>query len=201
VPKINWGGADEDELITVEDIETAEEGYAQYVGDMPPGGVYRFMWRRAKYQEFSSGNQGLNVLLLLDGSWKPGHKKYDGCPLWDRVVMTKASSAFVKAFTRALGVSAEDLLKRCIVDEDNIVTKIGKKTINEDIRLYVAVRVGEYNDTPRLEISGTGYQVVEAEEADEEPAEEAKPAAKGKATKAAKGKAGKSKADDDEPPF
>ena len=199
MPKVNWDAADEDEQLTAEDIDNADESGGQYAGDIPPGGVYRFNWRRAKYTQFGTGNQGLNVLLLLDGSWKSNHEKYNGCPLWDRVVMTKGAAAFVKAFARALGVSAEDLISRVVVDEDGVVTKIGKKVINEDIQLYVAVRRGSYNEEPRLEIAGTGYQIVEADEkdADEAPA---KPAAKGKATaKAGKGK--KSKADDEEPPF
>jgi len=206
MPKVNWAGADEDELITAEDIDEAEDGYQAYTGDVPPGGVYRFKIRRARYAEFNSGNQGLNVLMLLDGSWKSAHRKYDGCPLWDRVVMTKASAAFVKAFAAGIGVSASDLVSKVIVDEDGVVTKIGRQVL-EDKTVYVAVKPGEYNGTERLEVAGTGYQIVETDDEPDEDGdeEEARPASKPAKTAAKKATAkagkGKSKADDDEPPF
>lgn len=209
MPKINWAGADEDELITADDIDSAEDGYQAYTGDVPPGGVYRFNWRRGMYAEFNSGNQGLNVLWLLDGSWKSAHRKFEGCPLWDRVVMTKASAAFVKAFAAGIGVSASDLVGKVVVDEDGTVTKIGRKTMNEDVAVYIAVKPGEYNNVTRLEVAGTGYQIVETDDEPDEPdEEEARPASKpAKTAKTAAKKAtakagkGKSKADDDEPPF
>lgn len=212
MPKISWAAADEDDLLTAEDIDEAEEGFKPYAGEIPTGGVYRFKWRRAKYKEFGSGNQGLEVLLLLDGSWKPTHRKFDGCPLWDRVVMTKGAAGFVKAFAAALGVSSSDMTSRVVVDEDGIVTKIGKRTIDEDIELYVAVKRGSYNDEPRLEIAGTGYVVLETDddEPDDDGDDEAAPppkkstakaaATKGKATAGAKGR-NRATADDDEPPF
>lgn len=206
MPKINWSGADEDELLTAEDIEGAEEGYQTYAGDLPPGGVYRFKIQRAKYTEFQSRNQGLNIRMELDGSWKREHAKYDGAPLWDRVVMTRAAASFVKAFAAAIGVSAADMINKVIVDEDGYVTKIGRVSL-EGKTVYVAVKRGSYNEEPRLEIAGTGYQVVEVDDSDAEeeaPARRpAKAAAGAKAAsngKPAKGK-NKGKADDDEPPF
>jgi len=203
--KITWKAADEDEVLTAEDIDSAEEGYQAYAGEIAAGGVYRFKWRRGKYEEFSTGNQGLNLLLTLDGSWKPEHSKYDGCPLWDRVVMTKKAAAFAKAFAAALGVSATDLTTKVFTDKDGYVTKIGNKVINEDVRLYIAVKKGYYDDNPRLEIAGTGYQAMAAESSNgvsEDPWAEgsAKPG-KGKAGKADKGKKGSKKGATDEPPF
>jgi hypothetical protein len=211
MPKITWAAKDDEEVLSASDIDDAEDnGFTPYTGDIPPGGVYRFRIRRFKYTEFGSGNQGFNNLFELDGSWKPNHEKYDGCPLWDRVVMTKAAASFAKAFAAALGVTSEDLVSRVVVDEDNVVTKIGKKTIKEGMPLYIAVKRGSYNDEPRLETVGTGYQVVEADDADTAATDAPAPkkAAKATAGKAApepttkaKGKKSKSKADDDEPPF
>jgi hypothetical protein len=204
MPKINWAASDEDGALTAEDIDNAEDGFAQYAGDIPPGGVYRFKVRRIRFKQASTGTQGLNNLLVLDGSWKPAHAKFDGCPMWDTVWITKGSAAFVKAFAAALGVSSRDILTKVIADEDGYVTKIGTKAIKEGMQLYVAVRKETYEDSPRLAIAGTGYQVVDAtivEDSDEPEAE--KPAAK-KPAKAAAGKAGKknkAKAEDDEPPF
>lgn len=202
MPKISWAASDEDDVVTAEDIDSAEEGFATYTGDIPPGGVYRFKLKRSKYTQFGTGNQGFNNLLILDGSWKPAHAKYDGCPLWDKVTMTKAAAAFAKAFAAALGVSAADLIARTVVDEDGVVTKIGKKTIDEKVVLYVAVKRGMYNEEPRLETAGTAYQVVEGAVEKVEDDEEAPPAKK--SAKAAAGKPGKknkNKSDDEEPPF
>lgn len=199
MPKIAWEAADENEVLTADDIDNAEDGYPEYAGDIPPGGVYRFRIKWAKYTEFNSGNQGFLVLMELDGSWKPSHAKYDGCPLWDRVTMTKSAANFAKAFAAGIGVTSSDLVSRAIVDGEGRVTKIGKVEIEgKDKLVYVAVKRGEYNDTPRLETAGTGYQVVEASQA-EAPAEDAAPGKPGKKDKAGKGK--KTKAADEEPPF
>jgi hypothetical protein len=207
MPKIDWAGEDDDAL-TAEDIEGAEEGFQAYAGEIPPGGVYRFILRRIKFKKASTGTKGLSLRLNLDGSWKPAHRKFDGCPLWDDVWFTKGSAAFVKALAQAIGVSAEDILNKVVVDEDGYVTKIGRKVFTDkEFPVYIAVKRGEYNDEPRLEKAGTGFQVVEADEDDteddteeEETPKPAKKAAKAAPAKAAKGK-GKSRNDDDEPPF
>lgn len=205
MPKLNWDGEGEDAL-TAEDIEGAEEGFQAYTGEMPPGGVYRFIIRRIKFKKSSKGTKGLSLRCNLDGSWKPAHRKFDGCPLWDDIWMTKGSASFVKAFAQAIGVSAEDMISKVVVDEDGYVTKIGRKSFDgKEYPVYIAVKRGEYNDETRLEKAGTGFQVVEAEEeddteAEEAPARPAKKAAKAAPAKAAKG-GKKSRNEDDEPPF
>lgn len=221
MPKINWAGDDPDEALTADDIENAEDGYQAYTGPIPPGGVYRFKTRRMKFAKANTGTKGINVLMVLDGSWKSSHAKFDGCPLWDTVWMTRGSAPFVKAFARAIGVSAADIVGAVVTDDDGYITKIGRKNIREGQVLYVAVREGEYNDQPRLEKAGTGFQVVEDSDddaAEEAPAKATKAtAAKATAAKATKGaakatpakeakpagksKKNKSKNDDDGPPF
>lgn len=210
MPKINWGG----DAPTADDVESAEVGFQQYAGEIPPGGVYRFKVGRIKFKEADTGTKGLSVRLVLDGSWKSTHRKFDGCPLWDNVWITKGSAPFIKAFAQAIGVSPNDVLTKCVMDEDSVVTKIGRRTIEEDaITVYVAVRrdPNGYNDSgPRLEKAGTGYQIVDADEDDaDEDAEEVEeapaPAKKStaKPAKPAKGKAGKGKSskEDEEAPF
>jgi hypothetical protein len=124
--------------------------------------------------------------------------------------MTKASASFAKAFAAALGVSGADLVSGIIVDEEGIVTKIGKKRITEGMLFYINVRRGEYNGETRIERAGTGYQVVEgaakaAPAVDAEPPKKgAKAAAPAKEAKVKGGKKGAKKgaaAEDDEPPF
>lgn len=202
MPKVNWAGEGEEDILTAADIEGAEDGFQAYAGDLPPGGVYRFRIGRMKFTKANSTtSKGLNVRLRLDGSWKANHAKFDGCPLWDTVWITKGSAGFVKAFCQAIGVSAADILNKVVVDEDGYVTKIGTKPIkDDDIVVYVAVKRGEYNDTPRLEKAGTGYQIVEAD-GDTDGEETSGSAKKAAPAKAAKGKGKKAKNEDDEPPF
>lgn len=211
MPKIDWKAAGDDEVLTAEDIDQAEDGYAAYTGDLPSGGVYRFRLRRMKFKESSTEKQGLNALFELDGSWRPAHAAFDGCPLWDTVWMTKASASFAKAFAAALGVSGGDLVSGVVTDEDGVVTKIGRKKITEGMHFYILVKRGTYNGEERLERAGTGYQVVEGAAADKPASEEAPPKKGAKATAAAapaattKAKGGKGKKGakpaDDEPPF
>lgn len=200
MPKVNWEGNGE-EALTAEDVEGAEDGFAVYTGAMPVGGVYRFKVRRIKFKTSSEKKtKGLSALLILDGSWKPEHRQYDGCPVFDDIWMTKGAAAFVKAFAAGIGVSAADLINNVVVNEDDVVTKIGRKAIKEDGQVvYLAVKRGSYEGNPRLEKAGVGYQIVEgAEESDDDEVAEAKPAKATKATAKAKGKKSKN---DDEPPF
>lgn len=200
MPKITWEAPPDDEAITADDIDNApEDEYQEYAGDLPPGGVYRFKLRRMKPKTSSTNKQGINLGLNLDGSWKPQHAKYDGCPMWDTIWMTKASAGFAKAFAAALGVTGAALVTGVVTDNDGVITKIGNKKITEGMTFVIAVRRGDYNGEPRIERAGSGYQVVDsaaspavADEPEDKPA-------KGKAATGKKGK--KSKADDDEPPF
>lgn len=204
MPKVAWEAADEDEVLTAEDIDEAEAGYTAYTGEIPRGGVYRFLIGRMRFNKASTGSQGLSVRMRLDGTWKPAHKAYDGCPFWDRIWMTKAAAGFVKAFAMAIGVSSDDIVNKVITDEDGYVTKIGRKKIVEDeIVVYCAVKQETYNDEVRLAKAGTGFQVVETEEPAEDEADEEPPkkGAKAAPATAAKGKTKKSKKDDEEPPF
>lgn len=197
MPKAKWTTASKDDALTAGDIDSAEMDAGAYTGDLPPGGVYRFILKRSQVKTFGSNNMGFNSRLVLDGSWKEAHAKYDGCPLWDRVVLTKAAAAFVKAWAVALGVTSADLISNTVLDAEGYVTSIGKRKIDgQDIPLYVSVKQDpnpEY--TARLTKAGTGYVVVTEEQAASAPAAEV-PAGK----KAKGGKKGK-KATTDEPPF
>lgn len=204
MPKVKWTAKEGDDAITAADIDGAEVDGGVYTGPLPPAGVYRFKLKRSKFEKFGTGNSGFNNRLALDGSWKPEHAKFDGCGLWDRVVLSKAGAAFVKAFGVALGVSAVDLINNTVVDDDGYVTAIGKlKLVDREPLLYVNVKRDpdpDYHD--RLTKSGTGYIAVTVE-ADATPAPEAAPAAEtGKKAKGGKkGKAKAAAADDSEPPF
>lgn len=201
MPKVKWGGED---VATATDIDEAESGFTPYAGDIPASGVYRFRLARAKHITFGTGNQGLKVLLTLDGSWKPEHRKFDGCPCWVNVVNTKSAASFVKAFCDALGITSKEFLTSMVIDDDEVVQTIGRtKIADQNLLVYANVKRGRYqaDDPWRLEGQGTTFLPLRDEDAeevaDDEPEEEA-PKAKGKKGKKDKAKA---TAEAEEPPF
>lgn len=203
MPKVKWTAKEGDDAITAADIDGADVDGGAYTGELPPAGVYRWKLKRSKFEKFGTGSSGFSNRLTLDGSWKEAHAKYDGYTLWDRVVLSKAGAAFVKAFALALGVSAQDMIGNTVVDAEGYVTAIGKlKLEGKEPLMYINVRKDnnpEYGE--RLEKAGTGYIVVSAEEESAPPAAAAAaPAETGKKAKGKKGKA-KATADTDEPPF
>lgn len=195
MPKVKWGG---DDALDADTIDNAETGFVPYAGEIPPAGVYRFRLERCRKVEFNSGNPGLKNLLLLDGSWKSEHEQYDGCPLWDNLVATRAAAGFVKAFCIAIGVTSREFISSTLVDDEANVTKIGNvKVTDAGLLVYVNVKRGRQDaDSPwRLERNGAGYIPVSdvADEDEKAAANGGKKAKKGKEkTKASKGS---------EPPF
>jgi hypothetical protein len=216
MPKVKWGGA---EVATASDIDNAEMGFTPYAGDIPPNGVYRFRIERAKQEIFGSGNHGLKVLLTLDGSWKPAHAKYDGCPVWTNVVNTKAAAAFVRAFCEAIGVTSAHFLNATVVDTDKVVTSIGPvKVAGQGLIVYANCKRGKYEEDGPWRLEGVGTTFIKAPAgADEESAPDGPQdgdvedaPAEGKKKKGKKGgkdKAGKkgaesaAAAEDKDPPF
>jgi hypothetical protein len=133
--KIKWGGD-----IEQSDIDNAEVREGRYIGEIPPSGVYRFRLKSMKVGESNSGNPKLQMFWVIDGSWQAGHKKYDGCPLFDHMPVTKSSAFRAKALCAAIGVSSADFTNKVIADADGYVTKIGKLAVNEDLTVFAAVK-------------------------------------------------------------
>lgn len=169
MPKATWGAGDNP--LTADDIDGAErvETRARYSGEVPPGGTYRWRLGRLKKVVSSNGNDMINVMAFLDGTWKPNHKQYDGAPLWDRVVLTNANAKNVANFLDAIGATGADLMKGTIVDEDGFITKLGKVGDPEGILVYITVQrskpTPEYPNV-RLETAFAPYIMVEDDEDD-----------------------------------
>lgn len=154
MPKVKWGGD-----LNAEAINSAERREGDYAGDIPPKGVYRFKLRFSKKDKAKeSGNPKLVTLLVLDGSWKPEHKKYDGCPVWDHMPVTGKTAFRVRAYCDALNITADDFMGKMVIDDEGNIQKIGKlKVADEDLLVYVSVKPEkstEYGD--RLQLAG-GY--------------------------------------------
>lgn len=164
MPKAKWGAGDN--MLTADDINSAEqiESQQRYSGPVPPGGTYRFVIRSLKQGTANSGNAKVVVMLVLDGSWQPNHKQYDGAPIWHHLALSKANAANVRNFLDAIGATADDLLNRSIVDENDYITKLGKLGDPSGIMVYANTKrkktTLEYPD-PALEVMFGGYLPVE----------------------------------------
>lgn len=163
MPKVKWGGD-----LTPDAINSAErrEG-GEYNGKIPPKGIYRFKLRFSKKDKSKEGNPKLVSLLVLDGSWKPEHKQYDGCPLWEHMPVTGKTAFRVRAYCDALNIPSEDFMGKMVVDDEGNVQKIGKlKIADQDLLVYVSVKPRNSEDYgPQLDFAG-GYLPFKDDEDD-----------------------------------
>lgn len=174
MPKAKWGSGDE--ALTAGDIDNAEtSSYTPYSGPVAPSGLYRFTVSRMKKGESKSGNPKLLSILTIDGTWKPAHKKYDGCPLFDHMPVTKSSAFRTKAFCEAYGITSREFMTGVITDEDGKITKLASAGDPEGLQVYINVRhVPEANGySEKLELNGTGYLPVDdTPDDDDDPADD-----------------------------
>lgn len=195
MPKAVWSNSD----LSADAINSAEERDGGYTGPLPTRGVYRFKLQKMEPGISGSGGDKLVIFLTLDGTWKPEHKKYNGCPLWDHMPLGASSAFRPKALCAALGVTAADFLNNTIVNDDGIVTKIGKKPIKKDMLVYVSIKAkNDEGYDPGIQLNGGGY-LPEPDSADDEgdgDADEAPAATKKGGKKKGKGKGGESPEED-----
>lgn len=193
MPKATWSNSD----LSASDINDAESKGGSYDGPLPPRGVYRFKIKHMKQEVSSNNNDMITVTAFLDGSWKSDHKKFDGCPLWERITLSKSTAWKPKELCEALGVSPADLLNKTVVDSDDFIQKIGNKVIaDKDVLIYASVRVEKsegYDD--KLKVNRLLAEPDKDDEGDAEP-----PAEDG-GKKPKKGKAKKGANKEDEDPF
>lgn len=139
MPKAIWGSGDE--ALTASDIDGAErqETRKMYSGDLPKSGTYRFVIQNLQNGESKNGNPKLRVFATLDGTWMRNHAKYDGCPIWDHIPVMKSTAGRVANFLDAIGASSKDLYSS-LVDENGLITKLGKIGDPAGIMVYVNVK-------------------------------------------------------------
>lgn len=171
MPKATWGDFSSD------DIDSAEtrEGFAPYAGAYPRSGLFRFTIKAMKQGESQKGNPKMLIVAEIDGSWKPEHKKYDGCPLFDHMPVTKQTAFRVKAFCEAVGLPSKEFQNKIITDDDGKVTKLGSLGDPAGLQVYVNItqrpKTEEYPD-PQLSLVGTGYLPIDDEDEDEDDEDE-----------------------------
>jgi len=171
MPKAKWGTGDE--ALTAADIDGAERSqFKPYDGEVPPSGLYRFEIKSMKQGESSGGNPKLTTTLTLDGSWKPKHAKYDGCPMWDHMPVMKNTAWRVAALCDAIGATSKDFHNGMVVDENGKVTKFGSVGDPSGLLVYVNVKhqpaANGYAESLRL--NGSGYLPIDEAPDDEDGA-------------------------------
>jgi hypothetical protein len=164
MPKATWGE------FSSNDIDNAEqrEGFAPYAGPLPRAGIYRFTAKFMKKGVSGTGNPKLQILWELDGTWKPEHKKYDACPLWDNMPVMPSTAWRVRAFCDALGLSSKEFQTRIIVDEEGKVTKLGSLGDPAGLQVYVNVsrRPASEGYDESLQLNGSGYLPIDDDDDD-----------------------------------
>lgn len=162
MPKAKWGAGDK--ALSAGDIDGAErsETRQKYSGELPRGGTYRFVIQSVKQAESAAGNAKALIFSTLDGSWKPNHAKYDGCPVWDHLPIHVTER--LANFCDAIGATGKDFAEGTLVDENGYVTKIGRVGDPKGLMVYINVKkqagTQEYPD-PSLKVDFNGYMAVD----------------------------------------
>lgn len=167
MPKATWGSGDQ--ALSAADIDGADrqEVRKRYSGELPRSGTYRFAIQSIKKDKSSAGNDKLMITLQLDGSWKPNHKQYDGCPVWDHLPIMPQTKERVANFLDAIGATGKDLMNGTVIDERGYVTKLGSVGDPSGILVYCNVKyvpAGDYS--AKLETDFNPYSRVDDDEAD-----------------------------------
>jgi len=162
MPKAKWGTGDE--ALTAADIDSAKSSdFTPYAGPIPRSGLYRFVVKSMKQGESDAGNPKLTTILELDGTWKPDHKRYEGCPLFDHMPVIKSAAWRVKAFCEAFGITSKEFYGGILTDEDGKVTKLGSAGEPAGLEVYVNVKhvaaKGEWAE--KIQLNGAGYLPVD----------------------------------------
>lgn len=170
MPKVKWGSD-----LDAEAIENAENNQS-YTGPLPPSGVYRFRIKFMQKTVSSKKNPMVKILLLLDGSFKEEHKKYDGCPVWEQIPVMASTAFRIRELCDALNITAGDFMEKTLVDEDGNIQKIGKlKIADQDLLvMYKAKQENdpEYGERLARPKRGPGFLPFQEEDEDGEDADE-----------------------------
>lgn len=168
MPKVTWGSE-----LDADAIENAEQR-EQYAGEIPPSGIYRMKIRFMQKTLSSNKNPLLKVLLVLDGSFKPEHKKYDGCPVWEQIPIMPSTAFRIRELCDALNVTAKEFMDKTVADDEGYITKIGKLRIADEDRqvMYKAARDDDPEYGLRLARPKKGAGFLPFKEDDDEDGDE-----------------------------
>jgi len=145
--KVTWNTSAKE----IDDYED-EGGGSYYEGPVPPASVYRFRLAELKKVEFRTGSGGLRVTLDVDDP-RPGKKQYNGARAWENVIDLESTTFKIKQFLSSIGATGKDWANT-MVDSDDLVTKIGRVRITDDLHVKAATKLGkDQNGNSRMEIA------------------------------------------------
>lgn len=159
------------------DAEFDQSGF--YDGEVPPKGVYRVKVKNLRMKTNKNDDPMINGIAEIAETKKSGKDKFNGYGIWFNINVTKQSAPFVNNFLDAAGFNKKAFWGSGGVtidendgDEDrNIVgsiTKIGTKTVADEIPLRLRTKRGKWDGEDRLEVAGAGFLGLAAGDDEEE---------------------------------
>lgn len=109
-------------LPNFDDIEPAGD-FVNYVGPVPPRGLYRTKLGTVKLVKNNSGDPMFKLVYEIDEPEGSPKARYNGYAIWHNANMTRKSAPFVKAMFIALGFPGTP--KNVVTEDDGSVKKIG----------------------------------------------------------------------------
>lgn len=136
MPRVKWAidSAEPDDL----------EGWDTYDGPEIKNGVYDGVVTRLTIKTNSNGDDMLNGMWVCRDN-RPDKKQFNGYVIWFNQNVTEQGSKYVKAMLKAMGITWDDFVKRCITESDDRptkVTKIGRVKFNDGAEVPMRVQVG-----------------------------------------------------------
>jgi|HubBroStandDraft_5_1064220.scaffolds.fasta_scaffold00014_23 hypothetical protein len=171
-----------DDEINLDELESAEysdEDFGNYEGEQPPKGTILVGVVKKIWWTYTQNNDPmLKVLWEADGNIG-SREKFNGCPVWDNIVLNAKGKFRWKPFLDALGLTLRDIKSNMVLasDDDNMgapIEKIGKWSPDTDSAFCRVVTGRErYNDEWQVRVSK--YLEYEDPEEEEEPEPEPEP--------------------------
>ena len=171
----------------LEDAEYEESDFDTYDGPEPPAGtilpgyIKKVWWTWTQEKEDGSGGDPMIVVLFVADETAG---EYEGCVIWERIVLTKPAKFRWAPFLGVLGLSIFDVRQKTyVVDEDeNLgrpVTHISDWYPGEDKdEAYARVIVGGHRFDGRWQLDAKKWLAYEPGEAPDEEDEEEEPPAR-----------------------
>lgn len=131
--------------VKIEDYSSVPEAEGFASAPLPPNGTYRYLLKRLKLVNNSSGDPMLKALFVMADLTGKFDKHNDSACWWNGN-LTKQGAPFVNRALNALGINLKDVwTSRMMVDDDDdqLVVKIGPKKLDPPLAVMISVK----NDT------------------------------------------------------
>lgn len=149
MPKIRWGV--EGSAVDAVEVEPRER-YTAYDGPIPQKySILDMEVKRVTKVDFSTGSDGLKILLVCTGEGKQA--KYKGLPVFDNIVVTESMDWKIRQWCDAIGAEGKDW-DNTVTDNENPpnVTKFGRVKV-EGLVVQISTKLGaNQNGEPRVEV-------------------------------------------------